>query len=85
MRFARSGEGEGCGVNGCDLGEWGRREIGKNGGVDVFFPKKSCQLAIIHYFCTRKSQKYAAVAQLVEHWLPKPRVAGSSPVCRSKN
>ena len=25
----------------------------------------------------------AAVAQLVEHGLPKPRVAGSSPVCRS--
>ncbi len=26
---------------------------------------------------------YAIVAQLVEHWLPKPRVAGSSPVYRS--
>ncbi len=26
---------------------------------------------------------YAAVAQLVEHQLPKLRVAGSSPVCRS--
>jgi adenine-specific DNA-methyltransferase len=25
----------------------------------------------------------AAVAQLVERWLPKPKVAGSSPVCRS--
>ena len=25
------------------------------------------------------------MAQLVEHWLPKPRVAGSSPVCRSIN
>ena len=25
----------------------------------------------------------AIVAQLVEHWLPKPRVAGSSPVYRS--
>ena len=24
----------------------------------------------------------AGVAQLVEHWLPKPRVAGSSPVVR---
>ena len=32
------------------------------------------------YFCIRN---FAAVAQLVEHWLPKPRVAGSSPVCRS--
>ena len=28
---------------------------------------------------------FAAVAQLVEHRLPKPRVAGSSPVCRSTN
>ena len=27
----------------------------------------------------------AVIAQLVEHWLPKPRVAGSSPVCRSTN
>ena len=25
----------------------------------------------------------AEIAQLVEHWLPKPRVAGSSPVYRS--
>ena len=25
----------------------------------------------------------ADLAQLVEHWLPKPRVAGSSPVFRS--
>ena len=26
----------------------------------------------------------AELAQLVEHWLPKPRVAGSSPVFRSR-
>ena len=26
---------------------------------------------------------FAVIAQLVEHWLPKPRVAGSSPVYRS--
>lgn len=26
---------------------------------------------------------YAVVAQLVEHWLPKPRVTGSSPAYRS--
>ena len=26
----------------------------------------------------------AVIAQLVEHWLPKPRVAGSSPVYRSE-
>ena len=32
---------------------------------------------------TFATQKHAVVAQLVEHWLPKPRVAGSSPVYRS--
>ena len=31
-----------------------------------------------------KGKKSAEVAQLVEHQLPKLRVAGSSPVCRSK-
>jgi hypothetical protein len=31
------------------------------------------------------SATYAVMAQLVEHWLPKPRVAGSSPVYRSTN
>ena len=37
-------------------------------------------------FCTFaaiKERNHAAVAQLVEHQLPKLRVAGSSPVCRS--
>ena len=29
------------------------------------------------------NQLIAVVAQLAEHWLPKPRVAGSSPVYRS--
>ena len=33
----------------------------------------------MYYLCTI----IAVVAQLVEHWLPKPRVAGSSPVYRS--
>ena len=33
---------------------------------------------LYHYFLLN-----AAIAQLVEHRLPKPRVAGSSPVCRS--
>ena len=28
---------------------------------------------------------FAVVAQLVEHWLPKPRVTGSSPAYRSKS
>lgn len=32
-----------------------------------------------------QSPQPAGVAQLVEHWLPKPRVAGSSPVSRFKN
>ena len=35
------------------------------------------------YFCAPKAEANAAVAQLVEHQLPKLRVAGSSPVCRS--
>jgi hypothetical protein len=30
-----------------------------------------------------EDQTYAAVAQLVEHQLPKLRVVGSSPICRS--
>ena len=34
-------------------------------------------------FAACKGIGYAAVAQLVEHQLPKLRVAGSSPVCRS--
>ncbi len=36
-------------------------------------------LNFILYLCNI----FAIVAQLVEHWLPKPRVAGSSPVYRS--
>ena len=32
------------------------------------------------YLCIR----FAIVAQLVERWLPKPKVAGSCPVYRSK-
>ena len=34
------------------------------------------------YLCTYKID--AIVAQLVELWLPKPKVAGSSPVYRSR-
>ena len=34
--------------------------------------------------CIFAEGKHAIVAQLVEHWLPKPRVAGSSPVYRSR-
>ena len=39
------------------------------------------RLKNIYYFCFRFRD--AAVAQLVEHQLPKLRVAGSNPVCRS--
>ena len=35
------------------------------------------------YFCVPKAEMNAAVAQLVEHQLPKLRVTGSSPACRS--
>ena len=41
--------------------------------MECFFQEKI-------YLCIR----FATIAQLVEHWLPKPRVAGSSPVYRSK-
>ena len=34
-------------------------------------------------FAAYKRIMYAAVAQSVEHQLPKLRVAGSNPVCRS--
>ena len=34
------------------------------------------------YFCAAKV--FAVIAQLVERWLPKPKVAGSSPVYRSR-
>ena len=40
--------------------------------MECFFQEKI-------YLCIR----FATIAQLVEHWLPKPRVAGSSPVRRS--
>ena len=33
--------------------------------------------------CSLLFNLFAAIAQLVERWLPKPKVAGSSPVCRS--
>ena len=50
----------------------------------MYLPKKRHEnmpnIIKIMYFCIRY---HAIVAQLVEHWLPKPRVAGSSPVYRS--
>ena len=41
----------------------------------LFFVEHSQKLVIL--------KENAELAQLVEHWLPKPRVAGSSPVFRS--
>lgn len=40
--------------------------------MECFFQEKI-------YLCIR----FATIAQLVEHWLPKPRVTGSSPAYRS--
>ena len=43
-------------------------------------------LCAVLLFCEKVltlHSKNAAIAQLVERWLPKPKVAGSSPVCRS--
>ena len=37
-----------------------------------------------HYFCYFCFRIFAVIAQLVEHWLPKPRVTGSSPAYRSE-
>ena len=48
--------------------------------IYIFFltkPAQACMMNIV-------SKKYATVAQLVEHLLAKEEVAGSSPVCRSK-
>ncbi len=53
--------------------------------------KRQKTLVRLSFFCNFARRKKillpridAAVAQLVEHQLPKLRVAGSSPVCRSK-
>ena len=53
--------------------------------------KRQKTLVRFSFFCNFARRKKillpridAAVAQLVEHQLPKLRVAGSNPVCRSK-
>ena len=46
-------------------------------------PSLLCDSENMATFAHRKGVGYAAVAQSVEHQLPKLRVAGSSPVCRS--
>ena len=45
---------------------------------------KTVNSAKEHLLCDRLKSSRADVAQLVEHWLPKPGVVGSSPIVRSK-
>ncbi len=55
--------------------------------IGVQSKKKSvplCRNESITNFAVEIGKTNAVIAQLVEHWLPKPRVAGSSPVYRSK-
>ena len=52
----------------------------------IFLPNAlQIQENVVTLHCLREGhrQRLAIIAQLVEHWLPKPRVAGSSPVYRS--
>lgn len=45
---------------------------------------KAGRIQTRYYVTARKDgHRYAAIAQLAEHWLSKPEVAGSRPVCRS--
>ncbi len=44
---------------------------------------KSQNFHVLALFYSGEDSFHAELAQLVEHWLPKPRVAGSSPVFRS--
>ena len=52
----------------------------RNQSLKLFLTFNTADLCL--HLCQQK--RYAVVAQLVEHWLPKPRAAGSSPVYRSK-
>ena len=49
------------------------------------FPKNALARRAKRVYNYNASQNDAEVAQLVEHWLPKPRVAGSNPVFRSSD
>lgn len=55
------------------------------GGVCKWKSIFSCKTDFNDYICRTLSGKNAEIAQLVERWLPKPKVAGSSPVFRSDN
>src|SRR5438876_6814878 len=48
----------------------------------VFGMESSCLAGRGSIMAGLESRQPADVAQLVEHWLPKPRVAGSNPVVR---
>ena len=54
--------------------------------LSAHFPIKESGYTILALFLakTLNLKVEAELAQLVEHWLPKPRVAGSSPVFRSQ-
>ncbi len=51
--------------------------------LNHFHRKKAFVSYLIITFACPKQWSNAAIAQLVEHRLPKPRVTGSSPACRS--
>ena len=55
------------------------------GSLYFLSQNKHGNMRVLALFHLRSLQTQAELAQLVEHWLPKPRVAGSSPVFRSKN
>ena len=52
--------------------------------LSVFFFRNSLQFKKVSLPLQPQTRNNGAIAQLVEHQLPKLRVAGSNPVCRSK-
>ena len=56
---------------------------GRSYVIAILFRFVICEYQKKEYFCIPNI--CAVVAQLVEHWLPKPRVASSSLVYRSKS
>lgn len=53
--------------------------------IEKHFSVRGCIIKICFLYLHRFRIKHAIIAQLVERWLPKPKVAGSSPVYRSSN
>ena len=51
--------------------------------LSAHFLNRESELTILAPLFFLIKEGSAELAQLVEHWLPKPRVAGSSPVFRS--